>query len=177
MLKKLKISFSIIFFVFFSSQANSFQEFKAEEDLATTYLNYTGVMPLEEKGGAVKWQVFWEMKETKINKTDEATGIEFEYYVPEYTPEIKALDGKKIRLYGFIFPLQETKKQKNFLFGGFPLTCPFHYHVSPKMTVEVLSDKGIEFSFDPVLIEGTFEIKFDKETQIFYYLKDARRVD
>ena len=53
---------------------------------------------------------------------------------------MKALDGKTVKIKGFMFPLDETEDQKHFLFGPFPLNCPFQYHVQSSLVMEVHAD-------------------------------------
>ena len=72
---------------------------------------------------------------------------------------------------GFMFPLEQSEKQKRFLIGPYPLSCPFHYHVGPSQVIEISSEKAIDFSFDPITIKGKLEVKYNEETGTFYYLK------
>ena len=84
---------------------------------------------------------------------------------------IKKYNGKTVTVMGFMFPLEQSEKQKKFLIGPYPLSCPFHYHVGPSQVIEISSDKAIDFSFDPITIKGRLEVKYNKETGTFYYLK------
>ena len=136
----------------------------------------TGNLP-KVKEGATPWQVFEKVKEIKITEVEQDTGIENEYFKPEYTDEIKKMSGKTIRLMGFMFPLTPREQQLSFLIGPYALSCPYHYHVNPKFIIEVESpDNPIEFTYDAIVVEGRFEVKFDKETQVFYYLRDAKLI-
>ena len=77
-----------------------------------------------------------------------------------------------------MFPLDETEGQKHFLFGPFPLSCPFQYHVGPSLVVEVHADKNpVFFDYEPVTIAGTLElVPEDREYSVFYRLKDAQEI-
>lgn len=127
--------------------------------------------------GAVDWKTFGKTKPVSI-ETKDADGLEFQYYKPEFTPDLKALDGTKIKIKGFMFPLEETEDQKSFLFGPFPLNCPFQYHVQSNLVMEVHADKNpVEFTYDPVTLEGILElVPEDRENSTFYRLKDAKAV-
>jgi hypothetical protein len=127
--------------------------------------------------GATDWKVFGRTKEVSIEgKTKD--GYDFQYYKPGFTPEVKALDGKTITMKGFMFPLDETEKQKLFLFGPFPVSCPFHYHVGPALVIEVHADKTpVKFSYDPVVLTGKLQlVDKDPENSTFYRLVDAKLV-
>lgn len=129
--------------------------------------------PLEVTGDAVPWSLFAKTKE--IEKcTEDADGFRTCLALPGYTGEIKALHGKEVTLMGFMFPLEPEEKQKNFLLGPYPLSCPFEYHVGPAQVVEVFTKEPISFSYDPITIRGTFDVKFNEETNVFYYLRNTR---
>lgn len=74
---------------------------------------------------------------------------------------------------GFMFPLEQSEKQQNFLIGPYPLSCPFHYHIGPSQVVEVIAKKPMKFSYDPVTVTGVLKLRFNEETNMFYYLENA----
>lgn len=128
--------------------------------------------------GGVDWKVFGATAEiTVTGKTDD--GYDLEYSKPDFAPEVTALDGRDITVKGFMFPLDEAEDQTLFLFGPFPLSCPFHYHVGPSLVLEVHADRHpVRFSYDPVVLTGTLElVPFDPDyNNTFYRLNDARQV-
>jgi hypothetical protein len=128
--------------------------------------------------GAVSWKTFGKTKEIDIRGTTK-DGYDLEYYKPGFTPAVKALDGKQVTVKGFMFPLDETDAQKNFLMGPFPVSCPFHYHVTPSLVLEVHADKHpVRFSYDPVTVTGTLQlVQKDEVNSTFYRLLDARIVE
>ncbi|MCI5050573.1 MAG: DUF3299 domain-containing protein [Rickettsiales bacterium] len=128
--------------------------------------------PLEVTGDAIPWHVFAQTKEIEECTTD-AEGYTYCILKPEYSEAILKLDGQPVTLMGYMFPLQDADGQKNFLFGPYPLSCPFHYHVGPSQNVEILADEAIAFSYDPITIEGTLRVKFNADTEVFFYLENA----
>jgi hypothetical protein len=154
-------------------ETQAFMQATGTDDI---YTFITGQLP-KVKHGAVAWEVFEKVKEIKVKEIDKDEGFEIEYFKPEYTEEVKNMNGKTIKLMGFMFPLTATKEQTLFLIGPFALSCPFHYHVNPKFAIEIESTRNpIEFTYEQILIEGRFELGFDKDNQIFYYLKDAKLI-
>jgi hypothetical protein len=126
--------------------------------------------------GGTDWKLFGATKETDVKgKADD--GYDFQYYKPGFTPELKALDGKDIVVKGFMFPLDEDEKQKLFLLGPFPVSCPFHYHVGPSLVIEVHADGNpVKFSYDPVVITGKLQlVSDDPENSTFYRVLDAKQ--
>ena len=130
--------------------------------------------PLRVKGDAIPWNIFAETKEISKKRIFPDGGYTFDIS-PQYGEAIKKLDGKEVTLMGFMFPLEQSENQKNFLIGPYPLTCPFHYHVGPTQTVEVLAKEPFDFSYDPITIKGTLSVRFNKETGVFYYLENAHK--
>lgn len=128
------------------------------------------IKPLQVTGNALNWEIFAKTKE-EMKCVTLADGFDDCHVKPIYSNQIKALKNKTVTLMGFMFPLDTTDKQKNFLIGPYPASCPFHYHVSPAQIVEVRLKKPIEFSYEPVTVKGVLSLKFNKETGIFYYLE------
>lgn len=127
--------------------------------------------------GGVDWKLFGTTQEISIEtKTDD--GYDMTYSKPDFQPEVMALAGKEIKIKGYMFPLESTDKQALFLFGPFPLTCPFQYHVGPSMVLEVHADHHpVTFDYEPVVITGVLElVPDDPEYSVFYRLNDAKQV-
>ena len=140
--------------------------------LADFIKDYVDVPP-----GATNWKVFSKTKEVNVEgKTKD--GYDFQYFKPKFAPEVKKLDGQIVTVKGFMFPLGETEGQKLFLFGPFPVSCPYHYHVSPSLVIEVHADKKpIKFSYDPVTLKGRLQlVEADPENSTFYRLVDTELV-
>jgi len=132
------------------------------------------IMPLPKvKGDAVPWQLFASTKEKQKKVTFPDGGYSFEV-TPEFSDELKALDGKEITLYGFMFPLQQEAKHTNFLLGPYPPSCPFHYHASPSLIVEVKTSKPIPFSWDEMMLKGKLQLVEKDPNGVFYMLNDAK---
>jgi hypothetical protein len=127
--------------------------------------------------GALNWKQLGKTKIIDI-ETKDADGMDVQYFKPDFPAEVKSLAGQKITIKGFMFPLDETEDQKTFIFGPFPLNCPFQYHVQSNLVIEVHADNHpVAFTYDPVSLEGTLElVPEDKENGTFYRLNDARIV-
>lgn len=127
--------------------------------------------------GATDWKIFGATKQVDVEgKTKD--GYDFQYFKPAFTPQVQALNGKTVTVKGFMFPLDESEKQKQFLFGPFPVNCPFQYHVGPNLVIEVHADKNpVKFSYDAITLTGTLQlVSADPENSTFYRLMDARLV-
>lgn len=123
--------------------------------------------------GGVAWEVLakTEGKEVITGQFEDNDVISVR---PVFPDEVKALDGQTVLMQGYMFPLEQAEKQGRFLFGPFPASCPYHYHVGPNMVVEVQAKYPIVFSFDPMTLSGRLElVPADDEFNVFYRMKDA----
>lgn len=123
--------------------------------------------------GGTDWQLFGQTKSIEYTEKDpqgyDRTGVR-----PEFPDGLKPLDGKTIKIRGFMFPMDQADEQKVFLLGPFPLTCPYHYHVANNLIIEVQAEKPLTFSYDAVTLQGRLElVPKDDEYNTFYRLHGA----
>lgn len=125
--------------------------------------------------GAMDWKTFGKTEMINIESNDK-DGLELQYYKPGFSDDLKKLDGKTVKIKGFMFPLDESDEQGQFLFGPFPLNCPFQYHVQPNLVIEVDAKANpIPFSYDPITLSGILKlVPSDPENSTFYRLLGAK---
>lgn len=126
--------------------------------------------------GGIDWKVFGE---TKMHEFEYKEDDDYVYMGirPEFSESLKKLDRSEILVQGYMFPLGQEEKQKMFLLGPFPASCPFHYHVTANLIIEVHAKSPLAFAYDPVNIKGKLElVPKDDEYNVFYRLKDAELV-
>jgi hypothetical protein len=107
--------------------------------------------------GTIPWQLLQSTK--TVQKADKKFG-------PAFPKEVKELDKQQVRLYGFMMPLDQAKKQKRFLLSAYPPHCSFCLTGGPESLVEVLADKPVEFTFEPVVVAGRMAVL---ENDVVYY--------
>lgn len=115
--------------------------------------------------GTVPWQVLQSTK--TVQKADKKFG-------PSFPKEVKDLDKKQVKLYGFMMPLDQAKKQKRFLLAAFPPHCSFCLPGGAESLVEVIADQPIEFTFEPIVVAGRMAILDDDV--VYYRLTGASSV-
>jgi len=126
--------------------------------------------------GGTSWKVFGETIQNPYSYQDEE-GLEWSGVRPEFSEGLKKLDGTEILIQGYMFPLGQEEKQPLFLLGPYPVSCPYHYHVTPNLIIEVHAKTSVAFSYDPVNIKGTLElVPEDDEYNVFYRLNDSEFV-
>lgn len=115
--------------------------------------------------GTVPWQLLQSTK--TVQKADKKFG-------PSFPKEVKELDKQQVKLYGFMMPLDQAKKQKRFLLSAFPPHCSFCLTGGPESLVEVLADQPIDFTFEPIVVAGRMAV-LDNDV-VYYRLTNATSV-
>jgi hypothetical protein len=153
--------------VFTTDTANSEKTYTLE-DLLSNIKNF-----VDTPKGGTDWKIFGQTLQTPYAYTD-AEGMEWSGMRPEFSEDLKKLDGTEILIQGYMFPLGQDEQQPLFLLGPFPISCPYHYHVTPNLIIEVHAKTPLAFSYDAVNIKGTLElVPKDDEYNVFYRLKDT----
>ncbi len=118
--------------------------------------------------GAVSWQTLMATGEVEEERE---LGL---YIVPDYTPEVLALDGETIQVNGYMMPLEAAERHDYFLLMAYPPDCPFCLTAGPPSLIEVYAAEEVDFTYDAMLLEGQFELLYEDETGLFYRLNEAR---
>ena len=126
--------------------------------------------PASTPKGGVSWQLLESTKET-TRKADDG-------YIrskPVFPASVQALDGKRIRVAGFMMPLENASRQKHFVLMAYPPGCPFHTHALPNQFIEVKADQAFAVEIEQaIVVEGVLELTGMDESGIFYRMKAAR---
>ncbi len=155
--------------------AGALQELNyTEETFSTTYLvPYIPEFSKTPEGG-LAWETLARTTEISYEEKN-AEGMDIAGVRPDFPADVLALDGQEVLMQGYMFPLDAAEKQAQFLFGPFPATCPYHYHVGPAMVIEVSAAEPLPFVYDPVNLRGRLElVSRDDAFNVFYRLKEAR---
>lgn len=128
-------------------------------------LQVPGGATLPTPAGAVPWELLQQAR--TVQRPDKKFG-------PEFTAEIRGLDKQQVRLYGFMLPLDQSAKQKRFLLASFPPHCSFCLPGGPESMVEVIADKPIEFTYEPIVVAGRMAVIDDDV--VYYRLTQATAV-
>jgi uncharacterized protein len=93
--------------------------------------------------------------------------------VLQFGDRVNALDGKSIKLRGYITPLQFGTDQKHFILSPKPPSCAFCVPAGPDEMVEVYSKTPVKYSLDPVTISGVFAVLPNDPGGLMYRMADA----
>jgi hypothetical protein len=115
--------------------------------------------------GTVPWPLLQSTR--TVQKADKKFG-------PAFPKEVKDLDRQQVKLFGFMMPLDQSKKQKRFLLAAFPPHCSFCLPGGAESLVEVIADQAIDFTFEPIVVAGRLAILDDDV--VYYRLTGATSV-
>ncbi len=135
-----------------------------------SFEDYHHLVPETPEGG-VSWD--------KLGATEERVEVidGFSHVRPVFSDEVEALDGKTVRIRGFMYPLEQEARQREFLFTALPPSCPYCLPAGPGYIIETHATEPIEFTWDAVLLEGTLELEEEHPHGLFFRLTSARKSD
>jgi len=119
--------------------------------------------PLPKRQDVVAWSVL----------TDISTRIDNRRIVPVYPSAVRRLDQTKVRLQGFMMPLEPGEQQRHFLLSSVPLTCSFCTPGGPESMVEVRTRSPVRYSLGAVVVEGKFHVLVNDPYGLYYRITEA----
>jgi hypothetical protein len=124
-----------------------------------------------EKAGVISWDLLRE-----LDVVYETKGPGMTDFKTSFTSDLEKLDGTTVRLAGFIYPTEAAETYRHFLLAAYPPNCPFCLPGGATEMVEVFTIEAIRFTYDPLILEGRFELLRDDPSGLLYRLHDARTV-
>ncbi|HEX2545655.1 MAG TPA: DUF3299 domain-containing protein [Ramlibacter sp.] len=118
---------------------------------------------LPDARGAVPWSL---MSRTGIRKIDGKLG-------PDFPAGLKPLNGKLVKVQGYILPLEAGQAHRRFLLSAWSPSCPFCLTAGPEVMVEVKARTPVRHSLDPVVVQGRLALLNDDPSGMFFRLEDA----
>lgn len=121
-------------------------------------------------------QNFWQvLAEVGFQTRTDANGSIIE--TPVFSKNLKSFNGKKIKLKGFIIPINETGDQDKFMLSSLPFNvCYFCGAAGPETVVEVESDESIRFNTKAIWVEGYLYLNDNDPDHHMYMIKSAQIV-
>ncbi len=118
--------------------------------------------------GGIPWALLESTKET--TRLDANKLIRSK---PVFPPAVKALAGKRIKVSGYMLPLENSDKQSHFVLLAYPPDCPFHLNPNPMQFIEVRTKSPVAVSYDVKTIEGVLTLHGEDEQGVFYRFTHA----
>lgn len=120
--------------------------------------------PLQERDGVLSWSVL----------SSVTTKAEKNRLLPTFPAQVLALDKQKVKVQGFMMPLEPGDKQSHFLLSAVPTSCSFCVPAGPEGLVEVRTKQPVRYTLEPVVVEGVFAVLTDDPYGMFYRVVDGQ---
>jgi len=120
---------------------------------------------LPERDGVVSWKTFADVEAVRQGSR----------IVPQFSKAVLALDKQKVRVEGFMMPLEATD-QRHFLIMAVPPHCPFCMPAGPDAIVEVRAKAPMTWAMEPLTLSGKLAVLKDDPSGVLYRLTDAEPV-
>ena len=135
---------------------------------AVTPVANQGALPpasqfLPEKPGFTSWRVLAQVELVKQDRK----------MVPRFESAVTALDGKVVKVQGFMMPLDIGDKQRRFLLVAAPPHCAFCLPAGPDAMIEIRAKTDIRYGFDAVGLSGKLQVLKDDPAGLYYRIVDA----
>ncbi len=96
---------------------------------------------------------------------------------PVFSKNLKSYNGKKIRLKGFVIPINEVGDQDKFMLSALPFNvCYFCGAAGPETVIEVDSDEALRFNSKAIWVEGFLYLNYNDPDHHMYMLKSAQMI-
>ncbi len=92
------------------------------------------------------------------------------------TSEVKGMVGRRVRVGGFVVPLDGSDRTRKFLIGVNTPVCFYHPPGDPNEVIAVDAATPVEWTDRPVMLEGMFTLIDNAQAGVFFKLTDAREV-
>ena len=97
-------------------------------------------------------------------------------YTLRPTPEVRALDGKTVRVKGFTVPLDGTDRTSHFLIAVNTPVCFYHPPGEPNEILEVTTSSPMIWDEKLKTVEGVFAISAAGDAGVYFKLTQARLI-
>ena len=140
------------------------------ENTAGERINDHGFRPAAAPRGGTGWDVLGATR-----------GVErsvggFTMLAPVFPASVRGLEGRSVRVPGYMYAMSTTPRQARYLLMAFPPSCPFCLDIGPAYFIDVRSRTPEPTSQDLLVVEGTLTLLESDPDNFFYRLSDARRV-
>lgn len=122
---------------------------------------------LKEKPGFTPWRTLGQVELAKQSGK----------LRPVFAPAVTALNGKAVKVEGFMIPLDIGDKQKRFLLVAAPPHCSFCLPAGPDAMIEIRAKSNVRYGFEAVSLSGTLQVLNDDPAGLYYRLIEAVRIE
>lgn len=116
---------------------------------------------------------FWQiLAEVHFQNAVDKNGYSIEK--PIFGKQLKSFDGKKIKIKGYLIPLEETGGKGRYMISSLPFNvCYFCGAAGPETVMELNTSERLKFSTKQISLEGTLILNDRDPDHHIYILKSA----
>ena len=122
--------------------------------------------PLDEREGVVSWKLLGSVT-TKVDKKK---------IVPQFPTELQALHQQKVKIQGWMLPLEPGDQQRHFLVSSVPTSCSFCVPAGPEGLIEVRTTKPVRYTLEAITVEGILAVLKDDPYGLFFRVVEGQQV-
>jgi len=122
--------------------------------------------PLEEREGVLSWNLLSAV----------TTRVEKKKIVPQFPAPVEALHQQKVKVQGWMLPLEPGDRQKHFLLSAVPTTCNFCTPAGPEGLIEVRTGAPVRYTLEAITIEGLLAVLKDDPYGLYYRVVEGQLV-
>lgn len=90
-----------------------------------------------------------------------------------FSKDVKKLDGKAIKVAGFMMPIEQRETHKRFMLSAVPPGCPFCLPGGPNSIIEVFPKTPMKYTTDAIVMNGTMSLLKDDPSGFYYRMIEA----
>ena len=99
-----------------------------------------------------------------------------EELVPQFPAELQALHQQKVKVQGWMLPLEPGDRQKHFLLSAVPTSCSFCTPAGPEGWIEVRTTTPVRYTLEAVTVEGLLAVLKDDPYGLFFRVVEGQQV-
>jgi hypothetical protein len=122
--------------------------------------------PLEEREGVLSWNLLSAV----------TTRVEKKKIVPQFPAPVEALHQQKVKVQGWMLPLEPGDRQEHFLLSAVPTTCNFCTPAGPEGLIEVRTGAPVRYTLEAITIEGLLAVLKDDPYGLYYRVVEGQLV-
>ncbi len=122
--------------------------------------------PLEEREGVLSWKLLSAV----------STKVEKKKLIPEFPSAVQSLHQKKVKVQGWMLPLEPGDRQKHFLLSSVPTSCNFCTPAGPEGLIEIRTTTPVRYTLDAITVEGLLAVLKDDPYGLYYRVVEGQQI-
>lgn len=122
--------------------------------------------PLAEREGVLSWNLL----------SSVTTKVENKKPVPQFPSELEQLHQKKVKVQGWMLPLEPGDRQRHFLLSAVPTSCNFCTPAGPEGLIEIRTTQPVRYTLEAITVEGQLAVLKNDPYGLFYRVVEGQQV-